>query len=98
MGVRSHFGKLGDCSRKRNRTSTRGKQGFRVPGKQNQTAGDFGISRHESKWLFLAIFALAQSRDRGGVGGIAGEVVSAQPFDGDDSASSQQLGGSPDAG
>lgn len=56
-----------------------------------QALGVGKAAHHNGKWLVAATLATAQLAHRLFVGGIAGQVESAQTLDGDDAAASQQL-------
>ncbi len=42
------------------------------------------ITHHQRERLFFPVFAFAKGLDRGGVARVTGQVVPAEPFDGDD--------------
>src|SRR5512132_2343544 len=49
-----------------------------------ESADGFELRGHQGKWLFIAPLALAQLRDRSLAGRVAGQVITAQPFDSQD--------------
>ena len=54
-----------------------------------------GLVGHHRERLVLAELARAQPGDRGLVGGVAGEVIAAEPLDGEDRPFVQELGSRP---
>ena len=55
------------------------------------------VARHERERLCFAPFAMAQSTDRFGAGGIASEVIAADPLDCDDRAAADEICGKRDS-
>ncbi len=53
---------------------------------------DFEIRGHHGEGFLLAKFALAQRGDGSGIAGIAGEVITANALDGEDTPQAQQIG------
>ncbi len=62
----------------------------------DQALRRLGVAAHDRERLVLAVLAAAQLGDRGLVVGPAGEVVAAEPLDGDDQAVPQRRGRRPD--
>ena len=80
------------------RTSRRGQQCLRLPRQLNDLPRRLDCWHHHGKRLLLPVFAIAQSFDGSVVMRIAGEVIAAEAFHGDDSTFAQQLRGSLYAG
>ena len=90
-------------ARRRPRRARRGARGASTIGRAGEVSSALGrrveldqrarlghAGDHQRERLVLAVLARAQPRDRALVVGAAGEVVAAQPLDGDDRARAQQ--------
>ena len=92
-GVGEAVGVAASCAatQQHNGTNTAGQQVALNAIDMTQALGVGKAAHHNGKWLVAATLATAQLAYRLFVGGIAGQVESAQTLDGDDAAASQQL-------
>jgi hypothetical protein len=88
--VRRHACKGRPRGRKHNWARGRNQQGPCVVGQIDKLRGRRLVADHHRKRLLLAELAIAQGRDRGRVRGVAGEVVSTDSLDGNNSTLCEQ--------
>ena len=77
-------------ARQHDRVGEAGQQGRLRRGEGDEPLGSLEVTHHQGERLGAALLALAQSRDGVGIGGVAGQVVAADPLDREDTAVGEQ--------
>ncbi len=75
-----------------------GEKGRFAPIYLGDVPGGSEVRNHHCEWLLHPVFAVAQLLDRRRCGGVAGQVKTAQAFDGHDAAGRQRLLGCGEGG